>query len=96
VNAPTLSILPVDGTRIRGDGLHVMRPVDAVEVARKLKSATVVPSHAEAVFFDPLAKYLLTESISGAAMFVSDLMAKESPETKVCVPRSGELVEFER
>lgn len=94
--APALSILPVDGTRIRGDGLHVMRPVDAVEAAAKLRSPMVMPSHAEAVFYDPLAKHVLTENIPGASRIFADLMADAAPATKVVVPPAGGLVEVQR
>ncbi len=51
--SPHLSVLPVDGTRLRGGDLHVMRPGDAVEAARTLGSRVLLPSHAEALFYDP-------------------------------------------
>lgn len=90
--APHTSILPVDGTRLRGDALHVMRPEDAVEAARILGSQTLVPSHAEAKFYDPIAKYVLSENIEGANQKFADLMADALPDRTVLLPAPGDLV----
>ncbi|MFO0616110.1 MAG: MBL fold metallo-hydrolase [Polyangiaceae bacterium] len=90
--APAVSILPVDGTRLRGDALRVMRPEDAVEAARRLKSATLLPSHAEARFYDPIAKHVLTENIEGANQKFAALMRSALPEREVRVPAPGDRV----
>lgn len=52
----------------------------------------VMPSHAEAVFFDPLAKHVLTENIGGAAGMFAEMMRGAAPATRVVLPESGELV----
>lgn len=90
--APHTSILPVDGTRLRGGELHVMRPADAVEAAKLLGSQTLLPSHAEALFYDPIAKYVLSENIEGANAKFAALMATALPERRVLLPLPGELV----
>lgn len=92
--APTLSILPVDGTRLRGGDLHVMRPPDAVEAGRILKSRVLLPSHAEAIYYDPIAKHILTENIEGANLLFADLAKKGLPEASVLLPAPGELVDL--
>src|SRR5262249_35985944 len=48
--APTLAILPIDGTRVRGSPRLVMDPEDAVRAARVLKAGRVVASHADSRF----------------------------------------------
>lgn len=92
--APTLSILPVDGTRLRGGDLHVMRPPDAVEAGRILKSRVLLPSHAEAIYYDPIAKYILTENIEGANRIFAELARRELPEASVLLPAPGELIDL--
>lgn len=89
--APDLSILPVDGTRLRGDALQVMRPEDAVEAAKLLKSATLMPSHAEARFYDPIAKHVLTENIDGANQKFAALMKTALPDREVLLPAPGDV-----
>lgn len=90
--APNVAILPVDGTRLRGDTLQVMRPEDAVEAAKILKSASLVPSHAEAQFYDPIAKYVLSENIEGANEKFASLMRTALPERTVLLPAPGDTV----
>ncbi len=90
--APQASILPVDGTRIRGGDLHVMRPEHAVTAARTLGSRVVMPSHAEGILYDPLAKYVISENIDGAGAIFRDLMKSAMPQIRCEVPMPGELV----
>jgi L-ascorbate metabolism protein UlaG (beta-lactamase superfamily) len=92
--SPTASILPVDGTRLRGGDLHVMRPADAVSAARTLKSRVVMPSHAEGILFDPLAKYVITENIDNAGTIFRDLCVAALPEVHCALPLPGEMVAF--
>jgi L-ascorbate metabolism protein UlaG (beta-lactamase superfamily) len=92
--SPKLSILPVDGTRIRGADLHVMRPVDAVEAAKILGSPMLLPSHAEAIFHDPIAKYLITENIEGANLIFDRLMRESLPDRKVLLPAPGDWAQI--
>jgi L-ascorbate metabolism protein UlaG (beta-lactamase superfamily) len=89
---PAASILPVDGTRLRGGDLHVMRPEDAVVAARTLKSRVVMPSHAEGILFDPLAKYVITENIEHAGAIFADLMKSALPSVTCAVPEPGDIV----
>lgn len=90
--APTASILPVDGTRLVGGALHVMTPDDAVTAARMLGSALVVPSHAEAVFSDPLVAAGLASTVARARFVFGERMASALPGTRCVVPQPGELI----
>lgn len=90
--APQASILPVDGTRIRGGDLHVMRPEHAVEAARTLGSRVVMPSHAEGVLYDPLARYVISDNIDGAGAIFRDMMKAALPAIRCELPAPGELV----
>lgn len=89
--APDVAILPVDGTRLTGENLHVMTPADAVEAARTLKVKTVIPSHAEAEFSDPIAEHILASTVAGAR-FVFAEEARKLPGLRCVVPQAGELV----
>jgi L-ascorbate metabolism protein UlaG (beta-lactamase superfamily) len=90
--APTMAILPVDGTRLTGGDLHVMTPDDAVTAARTLKVGAVMPSHAEAEFSDPLVKYALASTIAGAPALFAAAMAHALPTVSCHLPAAGELV----
>ena len=92
--APEVSILPVDGTRLAGGALHVMTPEDAVIAARTLKSALVIPSHAEAVFSDPLVAHLLASTVAGAPAVFAAAMGRELPKIRCVVPQAGQRVVF--
>lgn len=89
---PQLSILPCDGTRLTGGGLHVMRPQDAVVAAGQLQSKIIVPSHAEAYFSDPVAGTLLASTIDHAGQILADGIAKAQPGVACKVPAPGELI----
>ncbi len=89
---PDVAILPVDGTRLAGGGLHVMTPEDAATAARTLGSKIVMPSHAEAYFSDPIAGHLLASTIPGARHRFAEVMARELPQVACKVPEPGELV----
>ncbi len=89
---PTTAILPVDGTRVRTGALHVMTPDDAVVAAKKLGVRLVMPSHAEATFSDPFAKYALATLVEGAAGLFARAISTALPAVTCAVPRAGELV----
>ncbi len=89
---PDAAILPVDGTRLTGGALHVMTPEDAVEAARILKSPLVMPSHAEAVFSDPIAAHVLASTVAGAGAKFGAAMAKALPTMRCVVPSAGERI----
>lgn len=90
--APEVSILSCDGTRVTGSALHVMTPEDAVTAARMLKSKLVLPSHAEAVFSDPVAAHLLASTVARARFVFAEAMARALPDARCVVPQPGELV----
>ena len=89
---PSLAILPVDGTRIAGAGLHVMTPTDAVEAARILRATAAVPSHADAYLSDPLARYVLASTIEGAGPKFVDALSKALPHVHGRLPVPGECM----
>jgi L-ascorbate metabolism protein UlaG (beta-lactamase superfamily) len=89
---PDVAILPVDGTRLTGGALHVMRPEDATTAARTLGARLVMPSHAEAYFSDPVVDHLLASMVPRARHRFAELMAKELPAVACKVPAPGELV----
>ncbi len=88
---PTFAILPVDGTRIRTESLAVMTPEDAVTAARRLRVRAVMPSHAEAVFVDPLAEYVLAANIPEAARKFAELASRDLPGVTCFSPEVGGL-----
>lgn len=90
--APDVAILSCDGTRLAGGALHVMTPEDAVTAARTLRSKLVLPSHAEAVFSDPLAGHVLARAVARARFVLCEQMARELPDVRCVVPQPGELV----
>ena len=90
--APEVSILSCDGTRLAGGDLHVMTPEDAVTAARTLRSKLVLPSHAEAVFSDPLAAHVLASTVARARFVFGEQMARALPGVRCVVPAAGELV----
>ncbi|MDB4935165.1 MAG: hypothetical protein JWP87_2137 [Labilithrix sp.] len=90
--APDVSILSCDGTRLAGSALHVMTPEDAVSAARTLKSRLVLPSHAEAVFSDPLAAHVLAKTVARARFVFGEQMGRALPGVRCVVPAPGELV----
>ncbi|GAC1546549.1 MAG: MBL fold metallo-hydrolase [Polyangiales bacterium] len=90
--APEVSILSCDGTRLTGGDLHVMTPEDAVSAARTLRSRLVLPSHAEAVFCDPLAAHVLASTVARARFVFGERMARALPGVRCVVPVPGELV----
>lgn len=89
---PDVSILSCDGTRLAGGALHVMTPEDAVTAARTLKSKVVLPSHAEAVFSDPLVSHVLASTVARARFVFAEAMKRELPGVRCTVPEPGELV----
>ncbi|MBX3231750.1 MAG: MBL fold metallo-hydrolase [Labilithrix sp.] len=89
---PDVAILPCDGTRVLGGALHVMRPEDAVEAARRLGAKVIVPSHAEAYFSDPLAATVLASMEKDAIQRLHDGIAKHLPGVRCATPEPGEHV----
>ena len=90
--APDVAILPVDGTRLTGGNLHVMTPDDAVTAAKTLGAKTVIPSHAEAEFSDPLAEHFLASTVPRARFRFAEEAARALPGVRCVVPRAGDLV----
>ncbi len=90
--SPEVAILPVDGTRLAGGSLHVMNPEDAVTAARTLKSRLVVPTHAEAVFSDPLVANVLASTVARARFLFGEAMGRALPGVRCVVPEAGELI----
>src|SRR5262249_42615658 len=89
---PTVALLPVDGTRLRGGGMHVMTPDDAALAARTLKCSLVLPTHAEARFTDPVVKYGLATTVAEAPARFAAVMARGLPKVRCAVPLAGERV----
>lgn len=89
---PDVALLPVDGTRLAGGNMHVMTPDDAVKAARTLKSRLVIPSHAEAVFSDPLVRYVLASTIDDAPQKLAGLASRELIDQRCVVPAPGEHI----
>jgi L-ascorbate metabolism protein UlaG (beta-lactamase superfamily) len=90
--APDVAILPVDGTRLTGGSLHVMTPADAVQAAKILKVNTVIPSHAEAEFSDPIAEHILASTVPRARFVFGEEAARSLAGVRCVVPQAGELV----
>jgi L-ascorbate metabolism protein UlaG (beta-lactamase superfamily) len=90
--SPDVAILPVDGTRLTGGNLHVMTPADAVEAAKILKVKTVIPSHAEAEFSDPIAEHILASTVARARFVFGEEAARSLSGVRCVVPQAGELV----
>jgi L-ascorbate metabolism protein UlaG (beta-lactamase superfamily) len=91
---PEIAILPVDGTRVRGEALYVMTPQDATKAAKILGSRWVIPSHAEAEFSDPLVKHVMATTVENAASVFCTQVKAQLPGVKTTVPRVGELISF--
>lgn len=89
---PTFAILPVDGTRIRGSSLAVMTPDDAISAARLLQVRGAMPSHAEAMYVDPLAEHVLSTTIPHAAKKFVGLAAEKLRDVRCAYPEAGEFV----
>lgn len=69
-----------------------MTPEDAVIAARTLESRLVLPSHAEAMFSDPLVSHLLASTVARARFLFREQMARALPGVRCVVPVPGELV----
>ena len=82
--APTTAILPVDGTRLRGEPRLVMNPTDAVQAVQVLKPRLVVTSHADARFFDPVLSAYATQEVDAQARFAR-LLKAAAPHVR-CAP----------
>ncbi|MFO0663070.1 MAG: MBL fold metallo-hydrolase [Polyangiaceae bacterium] len=90
--APTFGILPVDGTRIRGTALAVMTPEDAIAAAKVLRVKGVMPSHAEAVFVDPLVEHALATTVPQASEAFGRLAVANLPNVTCALPAPGAFV----
>jgi L-ascorbate metabolism protein UlaG (beta-lactamase superfamily) len=93
---PKAAILSVDGTRLRGADLHVMRPEDAVEAAKTLGANLVFPSHAEAYFSDPLAGHVIATTVPDANARFAALVRERLPGVTAAVPAPGEVIAIDK
>lgn len=89
---PTAAILPVDGTRIRGQPLVVMGPEEARRATERLGVRIAVASHAQAAFTDPLAERVLTTSVPRAAEAFVRAIRSTLPGVRAVAPAAGEVV----
>lgn len=89
---PDAALLPVDGTRLTGGGLHVMTPEDATTAAKILGAKLVLPSHAEAYFSDPLVDHAIASMVPRARFRFAELMAARLPGVACQVPEPGQFV----
>lgn len=87
-----LCIVPVDGTRVHTSQQWVMTPEDAIVAVGKLRPRMVIPSHAEARFFDPLVSRLLASEIPGSAQIFAELLRTAHPEVRCALPSPGERI----
>lgn len=83
---PKTAILSVDGTQIKGDPLWVMTPKDAAEASAILGSRIVIPSHADAVFCDPIASTFFATTYANAKEDLQHLLVDQC---RTCEPRMG-------
>lgn len=90
--APDVAILPVDGTRYRGGAPQTMTPEDAVDAARILGVSLVVPSHAEAIYSDPVAKHVLTATVLQARAKFARAMERTLPAVRCVLPEPGRCI----
>jgi L-ascorbate metabolism protein UlaG (beta-lactamase superfamily) len=89
---PTLAILPVDGLRLRGTDAGTMGSADAVRATRVLGVSTVMASHGESTFTDPLAEHVLTASVPGGVARFRAAMVAELPTVRCEAPAPGASV----
>lgn len=89
---PDVAILPVDGTRLTGGGLHVMTPEDAVTAAKTLNAKLVMPSHDEAYFSDWFVDLAVASMVPHARQRFAELVARDLPGVTCKVPAPGELI----
>lgn len=90
---PTLAILPVDGTRMRGGEQQSMSPDDALQAARTLGAQQVMPSHDEASFArDPLARLLVASTFADGGQRFAELVRDRLPGVTCHLPAPGELI----
>jgi L-ascorbate metabolism protein UlaG (beta-lactamase superfamily) len=86
---PTLALLPIDGGRLRGSAVHTLTPSEAVTVAEQLGIHVVCPTHADAVFSDWLAQYVLAEQVQGALAAFQHELAARAPAVELRLPSAG-------
>jgi L-ascorbate metabolism protein UlaG (beta-lactamase superfamily) len=89
---PRLAILPVDGLRLRGASAGTMGADDAVRAARVLGVGSVMVSHTESAFTDPLAEHVLTASVPGGVERFRAAMAAALPKVRCEAPAPGGVV----
>ncbi len=93
--APTVAILPVDGTRLAGSKEKwVMDPDDAVAAAKLLGVKAAYPSHADAWFSDPLVRAGLASTIAGAPAIFAAKLAAGLPGIATAAPAPGALLQL--
>jgi L-ascorbate metabolism protein UlaG (beta-lactamase superfamily) len=90
---PTVALLPVDGTSLRGSSRPTLDAVEAARAAALLGVRRAIPSHAETRFTDPLAEHLLTAQSPnfGPERFAHEL-ALRVPHCRYQRPAPGERI----
>ncbi len=88
----SLAILPIDGTRVRGQARLVMDPRDAAEATARLKPRQVMSSHADALYADPIAQHLLSERAPRPHATFRAWVKQHAPGVKCVTPVPGQLV----
>jgi L-ascorbate metabolism protein UlaG (beta-lactamase superfamily) len=91
-HAPQVAILPVDGTRVRGEPRLVMTPLDAVQALRVLKSTTVITTHLDAKLFDPVLSWYVTQENDAARTFARAMRAQLPAVRCATLPIGGRVV----
>ncbi len=87
----SLAILPIDGTRLRGEARLVMNPDEAAAATALLKPKQVMSGHADAIFGDPIAQHLLSQRASHPHQRFKQLVKELAPRVTCVTPRPGEL-----
>lgn len=87
-----LAILPIDGTRVRGEARLVMDPYEAAEATALLKPKLVMSAHADALFGDPLVQHLLSERAAHPHQTFAREVKQRAPGVRCLTPKPGELV----
>ena len=90
--APQTALLPIDGTQIRWEPLQVMGPTQALQAAELLGVRTVLPTHHQAVFSDPLAEHVITKAPREPETTFRQLLAAKRPNIVYRSPAAGELI----
>lgn len=88
----SLAILPIDGTRVRGEARMVMDPDEAAEATALLKPKRVMGAHADATYGDPIAQHVLSERTERPNEAFRRSLKAHAPNVVCHVPGPGQLV----